>query len=258
MLKLEAQEIDDKVAGWTESLSRRDLSSVARAHIEQELSIALQRKQEIAVELDMLLHGEEHTSRVLDVKQATDRLRRLHEVIAKGSPSDINEEFSRHIESIRVFPTGVVVMRTSRLGIFEGADHYLSCDVTREEVLRQGTEDSDDFKIRPRTLTRRCTTGPAEVSRLVKANGVIEGIVNLPDKWVDESIFQIPKSNSWASRRSEEVFLRRQAARLSYAKLGAEFGVSAPTARAAVKDYLATHPEAKDEVNLKGGRRQLS
>jgi hypothetical protein len=87
---------------------------------------------------------------------------------------------------------------------------------------------------------------------------VIEGIVELPDRWVDESIFNMPKFISWAEKHAEEVFQLRQEAKLSYAKLGVEFDVSAPTARTAVQCYLATHPDAKEEVNLTRGRKSRS
>jgi site-specific DNA recombinase len=256
LLIKELHEIDGRIAGWTATLSKPDLSSLARTHLEQELDQTLQRKQEIAVELDLLENGKKHVTEILNVERAIERLRRLDEVLCTGNPSDINEELSRHIESILVHPDGRVVMRTNRLGIFEGASEILS-GVSNDELDERGC-DSGDFKVRPRLLSRRRTSGPVEESPLAKANGVIEGVVNLPDRWVDESLFEMPEFISWANQHAEEVFRRRQEAKLSYAKLGMEFKVSAPTARAAVQHYLATHPDAKDDVNPTRGKKKRS
>ena len=256
MLEMESQEILGKVAGWTETLSKRDLSSLLRTQVEQQAKFALERQQQIAVELDMLSNVKRHVAEVLDVKQAIDRLCRLAEVLDMGSPSDINEELSRHIESICVHPNGTVVMRTNRLGLFEGASEILASHGAGVAARDGADSKSGDFKIRPRALSRRRTTGPAETSKLARTNGVIEGPISLPGKWVDEAIFEMPRSTSWAYRHAKKVFLRRQTAKLSYAKLADEFEVTPPTCRAAVRHYLATHPGAKDEVKLRpGGKR---
>jgi len=76
----------------------------------------------------------------------------------------------------------------------------------------------------------------------------------LSDDWFWTDEFQIPdKPPSWVAENAEGVFLRRQEAKLSHGNLAAEFGVSKPTIGAAIKHYLATHPDAKDEVNLASG-----
>jgi DNA invertase Pin-like site-specific DNA recombinase len=256
MLVKESSEIDRKIAGWTATLSNLELSPLARTHLEQELGQALLRKQEIAVDLELLENGKKHVAEVLDVQMAIDRLRRLDQVLSAGNPSDINEELSRHIESIVVEPSSRVIMRTSRLGIFEGAIGILGGAGTPEEHKADG--ETGGFRVRPRALSRRRTTGPVETSTLAKASGIIEVAAKLPDRWIDEAIFHMPELKSWPEEHAEEVFRRRQAAKLSYAKLGTEFNVSAPTARAAVQHYLAAHPEAKDEVNLTRGRKGRS
>jgi hypothetical protein len=256
MLQKEAKDIEGKASGWTETLSKRDLSPLVRSQVEQQLNVALQRKQEIEGELDMLASGKEHVEEVLDPKAAIDRLCRLDEVLTGANPSDINVELSRHIESILVHPDGTVTMRTNRLGVFEGVAEILAGDRADAGVLDDIDGESDPAKIRPRALSRRRTSGPGEDSKLAKSDGLIEKAVELPDKWVDESLFHMPKLTSWAEDHSEEVFHRRQQAKLSYAKLAAEFGVTPPTARAAVKHYLATNRDARDEVNLpRGGQR---
>ncbi len=256
LLERELKDIDAKVAGWTNSLSKPDLSTLVRVQIEQQLGEALERKQIIEVELETLSAGDEQIDESLDPQAAVDRLLRLDEVFVKGNPSDINVELSLHIESIQVSSEGIVAMRTNRLGIFEGVPQILAADQDYPALQEAVECNQNGFQIRPRVLSRRHITAVIETSHLTKSDGLIEGHVNLPDKWVDESIFQMPRLISWAEQHAEKVFRRRQAAKLSYAKLGAEFGVTPPTARAAVQHYLASHPDTKDEINLpRGGKR---
>jgi hypothetical protein len=234
MLEKEAKGIDSKVAGWTETLSKSDLSSLVRTQVEHQFSIALRRKQEIEVELEMLTHGTKHVDTVLAPKAAIDRLQRLDEVLAGSNPSDINVELSLHIESILVHPDGTVVMRTNRLGIFEGASQILAGDSEDIDVLTDANDDRDGFQIRPRALSRRRTTGLVETSKLAKADGVIEGHVQLPEKWVDEAIFKIPELISWAEEHAVEVGARRLAGR-TVEQLCGEFGKTPPTIRSALR-----------------------
>jgi len=238
------------------TLSKPDLSALVRAQVEQQLDIALKRQQEIDVSLELLASGVKHVEEVLDPKAVIQRLRRLEKVLADGNASDINLELAMHIDAIFVHPDGKVVMRSNRLGIFEGVTELLAGNNSDDGPLDDPGDERNGFQIRPRALSRRRTTGPAESSKLVKVDGMIEGHVKLPEKWVDETVFHMPKLTSWAEDHAEEVFQRRQEAKLSYAKLASEFGVTPPTARAAVQHYLASHPEAKDEVNLpRGGKR---
>ena len=79
----------------------------------------------------MLVHGTKHVDDVLDPKAAIDRLQRLDALLAGSNPSDLNVELALHIESILVHPNGTVVMRTNRLGVFEGAVEILAGDSRR-------------------------------------------------------------------------------------------------------------------------------
>jgi len=90
----ESKEIESKVAGWTETLSKSDLPSRVRNQVEEQLDDALQRKQMIEVELEMLTSGAKHVDNVLDPQVAMGRLRRLDETLAGNHASDINVELS--------------------------------------------------------------------------------------------------------------------------------------------------------------------
>jgi hypothetical protein len=234
MLEKEAKGIDAKVAGWMETLSKPDLSSLVRTQVEQQFGIALQRKQQIEVELETLARGTNYVDDVLDPKAAIDRLQRLDQTLAGGNASDINVELSLHIDSILVHPNGTVVVRTDRLGIFEGAAEILAGNSTEVGILDDANDERDGFQIRPRALTRRRTTALTETSILAKADGAIEGRVQLPDNWVDEAVFQMPESTSWAKRHASEVAERRLAG-CTIERLCVEFGKTPPTIRSALR-----------------------
>ena len=252
----ELKEIKSKVAGWTETLSKSDLPTLVRNQVEDQLSVVLQRKQMIEVEEEMLTSGAKHVDNVLDPQVAMGRLRRLDEVLAGSHASDINVELSKHIESILVQSDGTVAIRINRLGIFEGASEILADNTTDVSVFDEADDEGSGFRIRSRALPRRRTTGPGKTSTLAKPDGLIEKPASVSNDWVDEARFRMPELKSWKEEYAEEVFHRRQEAQLSYAKLAAEFGVTRPTARAAVEHYLETHPEASDEVDLpRGGQR---
>jgi hypothetical protein len=81
-----------------------------------------------------------------------------------------------------------------------------------------------------------------------------ERFAGLPDDWFWEDVFQIPdRRPSWVVENAEMVFQRRQEGNLSHSRLADEFGVSKPTIATAIKHFLATHPDAKDEVHLASG-----
>ena len=234
MLDRESKSIESKVAGWTETLSRPDLSSLVRNQIEQQLSIALHRKQQITGELNGLAGGTKHVDDVLDPKLVIDRLCHLEEVLAAGDPSEINVAFSRHIDSIQVHPEGTVTMRTNRLGLFEGFVEILAGDHAEIGSLERRAQRGDEFHVRPRAQSRRCITDSVEPNTPASVNGILGATVELPDKWVDDAIFKMPKQISWAEEHAIQVAEQRLAG-LTVNQLCREFAKTPPTIRSALR-----------------------
>lgn len=245
MLEKEAKDIDGKVAGWGETLSKSDLPPLVRTQVEKQLNTALRRKLEIEVELEMLAHGTNHVDEILAPNVAIDRLQHLDDVLAGGNASDMNVELALHIESILVHPDGTVVMRTNRLGIFEGAAQILAGEIAEIGILEEMIEQRDGFQIRPRALSRRRTTIVGESSTLAKFDGVIEGHVPLPEKWIDEAIFKMPRLISWAEEHAIEVAERRLSDR-TIEQLCVEFDKTPPTIRDALRHAVRIDSRFKD------------
>src|SRR5262249_5676836 len=63
---------------------------------------------------------------LVDPRKVLDRLQRLDEVLASGNAARGNLELSRHIDRIDAYADGRVVMRTSKLGIFDGGAALLA------------------------------------------------------------------------------------------------------------------------------------
>ena len=125
-LRREAEELRASTRGWRQSLGNPDLDPALRADLEADYAAARARLHELEAALEGLDGQEVRRRRLLDPAAVLDRLRRLDEVLAAGNPTLGNLELGRHIDRIDAFPDGSVVLRTSKLGIFEGAAALLA------------------------------------------------------------------------------------------------------------------------------------
>ena len=80
----------------------------------------------------------EQQHKLLDPRQVLERMNRLAEVLASGNVTFGNLELGRHIDRIAAYPDGHVVMRTNKLGVFEGASVLLSRSTRRQPNRRSG------------------------------------------------------------------------------------------------------------------------
>ena len=74
-----------------------------------------------------------------------------------------------------------------------------------------------------------------ESSHLAKSGGLIEtGEFSLPDKWVDEAIFQMPEATCWAKENATAVAAMRFQGH-THEQLAKHFGKTTPTIRKALR-----------------------
>jgi DNA invertase Pin-like site-specific DNA recombinase len=235
LLEREEGGLRRKISGWTQSLAKPDLSTSVREHIERELESAMARRQEIEVELQAFGHEREQVETLLDVNAVIARLRRLQEVLESGNPTEVHLGLSDHILEVQCFPNGRVVMRTSRLGIFEGLPVWL----TRNAGADGGAADPPgESNRRRRSLPRRQTAGLDGRSAGQSSQPVVipDGLL-LPDKWIDEDIFQALEYHCWAALHAGEVdrLYRHPDERWTQQRLADHFRVSLPTIRSALR-----------------------
>ena len=264
-LGAEYETLARKKKGWSESLAKPDLPPAVRVDIEAEWAAAVERMQGIENLLSEEASRQQIVDELVDPEAILDRIERLSDVLAKQNPTLGNLELSLHIDKIICSPDGIVTMRTCKLGaLTEAVDLLANGD--GDEAGESVDDEHDDKSNSNYQVTRRrrgrlrvadADDDGVDMRALADFAADPERFAGLGEEWFWCDVFQIPgKPPSWAEQNAEAVFERRQKAELSYAKLGREFGVTAPTARAAVEHYLAEHPKSKDEVNLpRGGQR---
>jgi hypothetical protein len=230
-LEAEAAELASQMAGWAQSLGRRELPESLRRELEARYDEAHRRQQEIVRLLDegdALDHN--HTVHV-DKDAVLAKLQQLPELINGENATQANFQLALHIDAIRCHADGRVVVRTCKLGILPDM-HAL--------MQRIGTEVADDARRLAHCRRRGHLALDIDDSWLSDERALAhfaldpERFVGLPDDffWIDE--LQVPRRTSWAERHAQEVLQRRQAG-LTFEQLTKEFNKSIPTLRKALR-----------------------
>lgn len=256
LLDLELQQIADNVQGWNASLGNPKLPPAVREALESQWAFAVERRQEIEAELSELEQASVRAEQLIEPAQVVERMGRLADVLAANDPTRGNLELSLHIDRIRCFQSGRVQLRMCKLGIMPDMVELLATSPVRPS----GSEAFKGKESRARRRGKlRVVDDDAEVDLHAQADFIadVDRFAGLDDEWFWIDEFVIPESSSWASQNAEAVFRRRQAERLPYSQLATEFGVTSPTIGAAVRLYLAAHPDESDIHLPRGGKRKL-
>ena len=254
-LEQELQEIQANTQGWSASLANPKLSGALRDAIEKQWAAAIERQQEIDCELSQLSQEGLCAEQLVRPQQVVNRLDRLANVLAANDPTRGNLELSLHIDRIICYRDDRVTLRMCKLGIMPDAVELLATPTMKPSDDR--TQSLAGSRARRRGKLR-VVEDDADVDLRAQASFVadVDRFAGLGDEWFWEDEFTIPESLSWAAENAEAVFRRRQTANLSYAKLATEFGVTPPTIGAAVRLYLADHPDESDIKLPRGGKRR--
>jgi hypothetical protein len=240
VLEAEQKEIDNKIKGWTLSLSDPNLPNAMRSTIMEQSKTACDRGECIRAELSTLDSLKSVIETELDPKHALDHLSKLDAVMANSNPTQLNIELSRHIDRIEVFPDRRVVMRTCRLGSFEGLDFLLSNPSAA--VVPPTSVQGDTFRVARITPRLRVklndggeSSGSASSYTSTRQVEDPDRFAGLESKWFWDDVFQMPEKRCWSEENADEVARVRTLEKLSNAKLAIRFGVSTPTIRRALK-----------------------
>ena len=125
-LEREAADLQARLDGWVISLANPNLSPCVRQDIEEQYARTKARLQTLRSDLSGLEARQARHRGLVDPRHVLDRLQRLGDVLASGNVARGNLELCRHIDRIDAYADGRVVMRTSKLGIFEGAATVLA------------------------------------------------------------------------------------------------------------------------------------
>lgn len=254
-LEAELLDLEGKSQGWLLTLGEAKLPLKVREQILAAWNASVERQQAITADLAELEQVDRQADTLVDAEQITSRLARLDQVLATNDPTRGNLELSLHIDRITCFRDERVQLRLCKLGIMPDAVELLTPPV----VKSADKEPPTGVKSRARRRGKlRVIDDEEDVDLRSQADFVadVERFAGLGDEWFWIDEFTIPPTSSWASDNAEIVFRRRQETRFSYAKLAAEYGVTAPTIGAAIRCYLAAHPDATDIQLQRGGKRK--
>lgn len=236
MLERELREVQARVEGWNQSLASSTLPMQVRRSIEEQYAAALDRKAQIEADLASLAGAEQSANQNLDPKRVIERLHKLAELMERSNPTELFLALAQHIERIEIFADRKVVMRTCRLGAFEGLEHVLSASTGIAAAVT--TPSVNIQKIRPRILVKRrdfgATLGSSIAAMCSRQAEDPDRFAGLGANWFWEDTIPMPPYDSWASRTAADVAaLRTQG--WTMAKLAESFGKSIPTIRHALK-----------------------
>jgi DNA-binding CsgD family transcriptional regulator len=236
-LRQELEELRKQTLGWRQSLAKPDLTAALRAVIEQDCGQALQRQrkiEELLAELDV--HSRQDRLHV-DPQQVVERLERLAEVLASDNPTRGNLELSLHIDQIRCFADGKVVVRTCKLGALAGATALLAGPDAQAAAPPTAPEDGVAKATPRRRALLQVDASGAEARQLRAAAATAADVgrfAELASHWFWEDVYQIPGRTCWAAEHAAEV-ARLRAGGLTLEKLAEHFDKTIPTIRKALR-----------------------
>ena len=230
----ELNELASQIAGWTVSLGNVQLPPTVRSAIETSLEKAIDRQQQIELQLneeDALAKTVEQT---LDPQAVADRLGRLDEVLAANNPSMGHVALCQHIDRIDCYRDGRVVLRTCKLGALAGAVDALRAEpaapssskpVRARRRAKRRVDDADDFD------WETAAFWAADPDRFA----------GLDECWFEEREFRIPEK-SWPYQEMAIAVATKRLNGLTHEELAEKFGVTVPTIRKSL-DYAAKTDE---------------
>ncbi|HTN75336.1 MAG TPA: recombinase family protein [Pirellulaceae bacterium] len=228
-LHAELEQLKRQYSGWSQSLGRPDLPDVVRRDIEQNWAESSERQDE----LQRLLAVEEslRQQQTLDVDQdqVLSGLQRLHETLAGENATMANFQLALHIDTIRCYPEGLVVLRTCKLGILPNVEELVARFPPSDIATANGASHS---RRRGRlALDGEVADDDGQAEHFALAPDRFHG---LPEEFFWEETFTIPEKQSWAQLHADEVYERRQILGMTFEKLAVAFGKSIPTVRKAL------------------------
>jgi hypothetical protein len=236
-LEKDQEELRQQIQGWSLSLAKPELSPALRAVLEKEVEAAVQRQQEVERQLAEVDALRQRAETVVDAQQVVDRLNRLAQVLATQSPSRTNLELSLHIDALRCYQGGRVVVRTCKLGALAGSTDLLARP--GDGCARGSAGDSEAMTAKPRRRAVRRVAADdgnqADLQAAAHQAADVDRFTGLGPEWFWEDTLQVPRKTCWSEEHASEVAAKKQEMGWSLAKLAEYFVKSIPTVRRALQ-----------------------
>jgi DNA invertase Pin-like site-specific DNA recombinase len=240
----ELGQIEQRLAGWAQTLGNPHLPGLVRAEIEGLFAEARRRQEELRQSVTADQAASRHLDEVLGPGQVLAQLRRLGEVLAGHNPTLGNLELSRHVDVITCHSDGRVELRGTCVGLFAGAVELLGRDDRPPPPPEGAAGQGAGFgpvtprrrgRLRVPDLAAAGQDGLGEVDTALSPER-FAGLAG-PLFWTEPLV--LAEAPSWAEAHAAEVAQAR-AGGLALAALAAHFGKSVPTIRAALRHARAT------------------
>ena len=232
-LQSEITRLEQQITGWKMSLGNPSLGAEIRGALEADLGTALVRLRALNAELATVSATATDARLLADPAAVADRLNRFTEVLAFDNPSRLNLELALHIDAIRCFPDGRVVVRTCQLG-----------GLSRRPRRRWSRPGKSPHPLVPTTRLstprkrsiRRLQTEDAGPSLREAAHRAadVNQFAGLGSEWFWEDEFRIPEPTCWSKENAAAVARPRAEGR-THEELADQFGVTVLTIRKALQ-----------------------
>lgn len=234
----EKESLQQDIEGWSITLAKRELPSILRNEIEEKYAQALQRICDLDAKLASCSVDYARVDNAIDPDKVATCLSRLAATLANNNPALGNIELSAHIEAVRCFSDGRVVLRCSRLGAMADAMELLSMPTITESEGLSGKKVRKGAVVKPRRLTQRRVVSEEALSEDLKARAMWatdpDRFAGLDDRWFEEIFLQIPRRVSWAEAHAPCVATCRKLG-FTEERLAAHFKKTLPTIRKALR-----------------------
>jgi transposase len=246
-LRKERAALEENVAGWSQSLGKRDLHPTLRAKLEAEVEQTLTRLNGIDAAITEYDNRQAHVAHLLDPEQVIQTLNRLDDVLATDNPTAGNLELSLHIDRIDCYADGKVVLRTCKLGAIAAAVDLLAGDAPSDCPVDTPEPGTGTKRAKPRRRAKLRTDpfamGAGALQAAAHRAADPGRFAGLAEHWFWEDVFQIPAKTCWAQEYAAEVAELRSAGR-TMEQLAAHFRRSIPTIRDALRRAGDLDPSA--------------
>jgi hypothetical protein len=231
------QELQTNICGWSQTLANPNLSPAVRDLVEGNLAQAIGKKADLERQLAEHEAARERIRTVVNPQQTVDQLNRLAEILAGDNPTRGNLELALHIDSIRCYQDGRVVMRTCKLGALAGVAEVVAnpnageaCDAVEETGVVRATPRR---RARLRVANRDERGDDLRAAAAMAAD--IHRFAGLGPEWFWEETFDMPEKTCWAADNATAVAAKKGATNWPLSKLAAFFGKTKPTIAKALR-----------------------
>ncbi|CAN5337956.1 hypothetical protein BH11PLA2_BH11PLA2_50260 [soil metagenome] len=232
------------MSGLAQTISKPDLHTEVRVFTENELLKVSQRQRKAEDGLQALQFQSESSRVTLNPAEIVSGLNRLSELLAGENATRTNIELSRHIDSIRCYPDGRVVIRVCKFGAFYVEQFEKSANA--RAVATTGKNQTHRAPRPRRRSARQLTSDDAgpELRDIADRATDIDRFAGLDDDWFWEDTLTVPGPTCWSKENAMQVAALREKG-WSQDRLARHFNVQPSTIRNALDFALEADPSLK-------------